>query len=671
MKTVSKIYGRLMMALLPFLFLPLIVDSFGLGKLWIFSVLMVLGLLLWIIGGVVKKESLKIYWSPVMVAFLLWTIWTVVSFVYMPLGLKMRTLMSVTGLVTSIVIMGMLFLWTQNSDSEEKDKQLGWVTVSGLLVAIVSLVVFLIPAAKFPILWPKSDPMLIVDANWSLLGGIMSEMFFLLVLAGMWIEKLVVKMKNGQSQNDISYIGEALVLSLLVLVVFLDGFRLFKGGFGYLDWRSSWIIAVESLKQNPIFGVGMGNFVEGFYWWRGALYNQNQNWSGIYSISGNWFTQIWTETGLVGLVLILAVVWQTIRVQADKFKKFIMLLVGVMVLALPFNWIIVLLWLWFSQNFGSVKRQSGEISLKMGESGINVGPALVLVLLIIGSVWGGNYWIKYMLGEVYYRKSLVFASKNDGSGTYNWQIKAIAMNESNPEYRRVYSQTNLALALSLLQNKDITEDDKQKAVTLVQQSVREAKATVALDNLNPGYWLNLAMIYKQLVGVIDGAADWSVQAYTQAGILDTVNPTLRLDFGGLLYALGSYDQADRIFEQAVTLKSNLANSWYNWAYTAKQMNKLADAVSRMTQAVALVPAGSGDYDKANKELETWKKELDAALVKQKEAAASAKVPAAKPETLTNPQALPTTVNKEVAVPTGGMEPPKVEITPTATVTPKL
>jgi len=65
-----------------------------------------------------------------------------------------------------------------------------------------------------------------------------------------------------------------------------------------------------------------------------------------------------------------------------------------------------------------------------------VAPALVLVLLVVGAVWGGNWWVKTMLGEVYYRDSLVSASKNDGSGTYNWQIKAIAINENSPEYRR-------------------------------------------------------------------------------------------------------------------------------------------------------------------------------------------------------------------------------------------
>lgn len=665
MKTILKIYVRLITALLPFLFLPLVIDSFGFGKMWILGSLVMVGLLLWAIGGVAKRNDIKIYWSPVLLTLFLWAIWTVVSYFYLPIGLKFKNLLSTSGMAPILILLGMVFLWVQNDDEGEGNKQLLWLTVSGLIVAIVSLVVFLIPIAKMPILWPKDNPILAIDQNWSLMGGVMGELVFLSILAGLWIKNLVVKLKGKEN-----YIGAAIICSGLILIVFLDIFKIVKGGYGYLNWGTSWIIAVESLKQNPIFGVGIGNFVEAFYWWRGVGYNQGASWASVYQISGNWITQVWTETGLVGLALVLALVWQTIRAQMSKANKLLVLIVGLIVLLLPYNWITLLMWMWLIAILGSKRRSVGQMSLKVGENGFNGAPILVLVLMLVGVVWAGNWWVKMMLGEVYYRRSLVAASKNDGSGTYNWQIKAIAINENYPEYRRAYSQTNLALAMSLLSNKDITDEDKQKAVTLVQQAVREAKATVALDGLNPDYWLNLAVIYKQLVGVIDGSADWSVQAYSQAGVLDTVNPALRLDFGGLLYALGRYEEADRMFEQSVTLKNNLANSWYNWAYTARQLNKLPDAVNRLTQALTLVPAGSGDYDKASKELESWKKELDVLIQQQKDAqaAAAAKATLTKPETLTNPQAIPTG-NKEVMVPTGGLEPPKVEPTPTSTATP--
>ena len=76
----------------------------------------------------------------------------------------------------------------------------------------------------------------------------------------------------------------------------------------------------------------------------------------------------------------------------------------------------------------------------------------------------------------------------------------------------------------------------KKVSVLLQQAVREGKSAVSLDGLNANYWTNLATIYRDLIGVVDGAPDWSLSAYQQAVALDPTNPSLRLDMGGLLYA---------------------------------------------------------------------------------------------------------------------------------------
>jgi hypothetical protein len=91
------------------------------------------------------------------------------------------------------------------------------------------------------------------------------------------------------------------------------------------------------------------------------------------------------------------------------------------------------------------------------------------------------------------------------------------------------------------------------------------------------------------------------------------------------------------------------------------MNDLPDAVSRLTQALSLVPVDSGDYDMASKLLADWQKELDAA---NKQAAAAAVKPA---ETLQTPQPLPTgSKTSKVNVPTGELQPPTVPPQPTET-----
>ena len=108
-------------------------------------------------------------------------------------------------------------------------------------------------------------------------------------------------------------------------------------------------------------------------------------------------------------------------------------------------------------------------------------------------------------------------------------------------------------------------------------------------------------------------------------------------------------------------------SWYNWAYSAKKMNKLADAVQRLGQAVQLVPVTSGDYESATKELNLWKDEYNAAVAKA-QAAQVTPTPTKTPESLSAPQPLPTMGKEEkVKVSAKDFAPPAItpEVTPTA------
>jgi Tfp pilus assembly protein PilF len=306
-----------------------------------------------------------------------------------------------------------------------------------------------------------------------------------------------------------------------------------------------------------------------------------------------------------------------------------------------------------------------EITMLAGESKRNVGPWImggVTAVLVIGI---GFMWVRLTMAEVAIKNSITAAAKNLAQPTYDWQRKAIEINPWEPEYRRLYSQTNLALAQATLAKETPSDAEKQQAAVLVQQSVNEGKAAISLDGINSGYWANLAVIYRSLVGLVDGAADWSYESYNQAIALDPVNPLLKLNLGGLLYAANRFEDADRIFEGVVTSKPDLANGWYNWAYSAKKQNKINDAVARLNQAVSLVPANSGDFETASKELAEWKKELDAA-----------QTPAPTPkeaETLKTPDPLPS-VNEEEKpiIPSGVLAPPTgAIITPEPSVEAKV
>lgn len=658
MRKILKGYLDIWLFLLPILFFPLVVDGYGFGKNWLMFFGILLGLIIWAVSLVVDKEN-KVVITKAWWWLLALTLWASIFWFLTEAGVKSRTFMSFPGLGALISLLGWSFLWLQVKDNESLKNREKLLVVSTLIVAISSLVTFLIPSSKLPISWPKQNPIINLTQGWSLSGSMLSEFWLLLILAYLWTRKVFEKIKNRED-----YFGQLVVTAVLVLVLFLDIYKIAKSGWNYLDFNSSWIITAESLKNKTFQGVGIGNFVEAFNWWRPGTFNSSANWSGVFSWAANGMFQIWTEMGIVGLVLAL-LIWKNLwKDQKNRDGKILIFVLGTAAFLTPVNYLLWMLIIWLAMT--EIKEKEIKMILKVGESGVNGAPVVLLLVIILG-VGGISYGgARTLMGEVYLKNSLVAASSNDGGSTYNWLIKAIGANGNNADYRQLYSQTNLALATSLLNTKDISDEQKEKAATLVQQAIREGKAAVSLDSQNAAYWSNLATLYRQLVGSVDGAADWSSQAYNQAVALDPMNPNLRLSYGGLLYALGDYESADRLFEQTVSLKSDLANGWYNWAYTAKSMNKLAEAVSRLSQAVSLVPVTSGDYESASKELDVWKKEYEATVKKQQESSQNQLTTGKTAETLKTPEVLPTGNSSKIDIPTDGLEAPTGELSPSPT-----
>jgi len=657
MNKILKYYLRFVFLLFPISFIPIVLDSFSFGKNLVLIIMAFLALILWTVNLVFGKEKIvktnKLFWL-----FLIFTVWSLISFFRLDLGLKTQSLMLPMGMGTVGAFFILFFVWLQVNNKEESEKQFLFLTISGLIVAIVSLIVFMLPASKLPISIPKNNSLISINSAWSLTGSILGEIILLSFLVFGWLKKLLVKIK--EKVEVMSYLTEAVAVAFFSLLSLLGIYRIFKLGWGVLDGTSAWVIAVEAFKRSPIFGVGIGNFVEAFNIFKPASYNLTQYWTTIFSGSSMGVLQIWTELGIVGLILIIYLVLMILKLKKTiNFWQIVLFLA--VVLFLPLNLISVFLLGWLL-SINVWENKESKVILNVGENNFNVMPYLVGLLVLIGVSFGIFWSGKVFLGDFYIRKSLLAATKNDGGATYELQIKAIGINPNLSSYRKMYSQTNLALAQSLLSQEELSDEDKEKASTLVQQAVREAKVAISLNERNPEYWYNLAGIYRSLVGMVDDAADWSYQAYQQAILLDPTNPVLYLDMGGLFYAANNYEQADRAFEEAVINKNDFANAWYNWAHSAKQLNKIDVAVARLEQALRLVSADSGDYETAAKELDIWKKELEEVLKQQeeylKQQQAQQQLEQKQPETLKTPQPLPIMGEEErVNIPAEDLQPP--------------
>jgi uncharacterized membrane protein len=367
MNKVLKIYARLVLMVVPWFFLPVIYDSFDLGKSGFLFLSGFVGMILWGVGLLIEKKAevklSKWFWW---VAVLL--VWSGVSFWRMSVGGQARSWGSSLGLGGLAGLVMWFFLWLQVRSKEESEKQLVFLSFSGLVVGIISLVVFMIPTSKLPLLWPKDNPLVSITNGWSVAGSLLAEAVMFLWLGVAWLKKLVVKIKNKADFND--YFKEALAVAFFGLMLMLGIYRMVKAGWGYLDLTSAWVIAAETLKNSPIFGIGPGNFVEAFSRFRPASFNMTDAWANTFTTSSVGLLNLWTELGLVGLILVLMMVMMVWRRRKDEGFGEILLL-GLVFLLLPPNFLTWFLLVWvMASRWGELA--TVKLVLPFGERGFNL-----------------------------------------------------------------------------------------------------------------------------------------------------------------------------------------------------------------------------------------------------------------------------------------------------------
>ena len=262
---------------------------------------------------------------------------------------------------------------------------------------------------------------------------------------------------------------------------------------------------------------------------------------------------------------------------------------------------------------------------------------------------------KIVKGEFYYKAALESLITNDASGTYNNLRSAITTNPRVDRYRATSSRIYLILADATARKKDLTDADRTTITQLIQASINEAKANVALNPLRAQNWEVLGRAYQSIIPLANGADNFAQQAYAQAVILDPTNPQTRIALGGIYYAAKNYDTSARIFEYAVASKPDLPNSHFNLAYAYQQQGKIDNAIQQMSLVLGIVNPGSKDYEVAQTALTDFqsKKKITAT---------------ASSENLIPPAAPTPAIQPKVELPEGS-EPPAAPITETPTPTP--
>ncbi len=442
---------------------------------------------------------------------------------------------------------------------------------------------------------------------------------------------------------------EVITLPLLILGIGLHLWAILPGQPAAITLppiAASWSVALDSLRvpRSALIGQGLEGYTNTFARYKPTAMNSNQYWQFNFGSAMGMPLTALVQIGFLGLIawLILAGRFFTnIKNYKDVANSPITWMLGASFLIqffLPPNYVVVglqgaLIAFWiarFKDQFFTLKLRTLSASLDSKDvvegSRINQEKnrtETVISLVTNGLVIIGLLLLTFVTGKAYasfnrlYQASKAYVA-NDGVAVYEQQQKAVTLNPYLDSTRRSYALTNLQIAIALSNKADVTEAEQEQISLLIQQAVREAQAATSIDPLDSENWSVLAQIYQQLIGSVDQADQWAVNAYVEAIQVSPADPLLRIQLGSILLDQKQIQQAANLFSQATELKPDLAAAYFYLGQTQRLGQDVVGAKRSWQQALALVPAESEDYTLLQGLLDEIEPEVQQVLQAQQE-----------------------------------------------------
>lgn len=482
-----------------------------------------------------------------------------------------------------------------------------------------------------------------------------------------------------------------------------------------LSFIPSWKISVSAFRDTPFWGSGPSTYLFDFTNYKPIEFNSTNLWNLRFDSSFNEYLTVLATLGGVGLLALLSLtalfissagkvlmtnqlgennqnIAKSLAISGLIFFVILALHTSTLVLWIM-GLIIIAAFMVINSSEGSRSSASNSnmkqiISRIVGFSPtdssidtirVDALPSILLTASIAIVIVASFYGAKFALADYHHRLALNAVSQNQGIAAYNELIAAEKLNPVADLYRTDLAQTNFALANAIASAKaptdaspsgSLTDQDKQNIQVLLQQSINEGKFATTLSPRSAINWEILALLYRQISGVAQNALAFSLDSYGKAIFQDPLNPILRLNVGGTYYAIKNYDLAIRFLTDAINLKPDYANAYYNLSVAFRDKGDLNSALAAAQKVVDLVDKNSQDYKvatdyindlKSKTEKSNQQNGLTAPTSNDKEALQQQGLPKVidlkKPEKIATPAAI-----KKPASPAGG---PDASPSPTA------
>lgn len=386
---------------------------------------------------------------------------------------------------------------------------------------------------------------------------------------------------------------------------------------------ASWSVALDSLRvpRSALIGQGPQGYISAFTRYRPTWMNTDRLWQARFDSAMGAPLTLLVQMGFVGLIawLILAgrFLMKGLKDESIKKSPFTWVIIASFIIQffLPPNFVMVglqgiLIAFWIADLSGQFsvlklralsasldsssrdasKNRSQEKTKTENIISLATNGAIVAALLLLAFATGRTY---ASFHHMYLAEKAIM--DNDAVRVYEHHQRAMVLNPYTDSIRRSYALTNLQIAIALSEKTDLTEQEQAQISDLVQQAVREAQAATTIDAQDSQNWIVLAQIYQELIGSVEEADQWAVNAYVNAIQTDPANPLLRVQLGSILLQQEQLQQAANLFSQAIELKPDLAASYFYLGQTQQMTQDYVGAETSWQQALALLDADSEDY----------------------------------------------------------------------------
>ncbi len=602
----------------PLLFFPFLTEIFDSSKWFLSSVVALVFVIAFALVSLFKRK-IEISRSPLTVGFLVFGIATAISIIFSSPN-KMSVLV---GSGMFLISLSLLFISaTTLIRTRITTSLLLALGSAGVLISLISILekvgVSLGSVAGFSQaaggIFPNGGAMV----NTLVLGVI-----FAVMIAFTFTQKSMSMRIVGISFSTLVLLG--FVLNLFLVLPGKPQAPVFLG------YSESWSVALDVLKnpRTALIGVGPEQYVQAFALFKPVNLNQGPYWFVRFSGAHNLPLDIIVTHGLLGIAALALIAVGILNQIRHTRKAELPLLVGVIaivavILFFPASpvllTLLVVLLIALQIANASMALPDGKpshfvlltahTSTNRDEKHVTTGVIAILCgLLVVLAIAGLYLNARNMVAKAVYSQGARAVRDNKAKEAYDLTRQSIVIAPYMEDARRSFALINLTIAQGMTQKKDLSDDERQTAIKLVQQAINEGKAAVALNPTDSTNWQTLATIYNALIGSSKDAPNWTVAAYAQAIIRSPADPNLRFNLAAVFRRAGNLDQAQRFFEQTAQLKPDYANAYFNLADIAKTQGKKEQQLSYLSKTLSLIKSSDENYEKIKEQVDALTKEL--------------------------------------------------------------